>query len=124
MGAIHLVEDLPSIRGMRIDQILTSEHFGLGSTLDPDLEALFSEYRRLLRKGSLSEVQLTRVRELQAIINKRQAVGNTERERLMLEAIDRFIAQRGQRLSAEEKAARSDDLNQQLESIWLESPAA
>jgi hypothetical protein len=40
--------DLPPIEGMRVDQLLTSEYFGLNSTIDPDLESQFSEYYQLL----------------------------------------------------------------------------
>lgn len=32
-GAITAMEDLPSPEGMSVDQLLTSEHFGLGCTI-------------------------------------------------------------------------------------------
>ena len=36
--------------GLRVDQLLTSEHFGLNSTIDPELDALFAEYYLLKAK--------------------------------------------------------------------------
>jgi predicted ATP-binding protein involved in virulence len=40
--------DLPSPRDLRVDQLLTSRHFGLDTTLDPELNAQFDEYYQLL----------------------------------------------------------------------------
>ena len=44
------VTDLPSVAGLRVDQLLTSEHFGMNSTIDPELDALFAEYYLLKAK--------------------------------------------------------------------------
>ena len=49
-GQVIAVTDLPSVAGLRVDQLLTSEHFGLNSTIDPELDALFAEYYLLKAK--------------------------------------------------------------------------
>ena len=49
VGSSH-VTDLPSVAGLRVDQLLTSEHFGLNSTIDPELDSLFAEYYLLKAK--------------------------------------------------------------------------
>lgn len=41
---VEKLEDLPSIKGMRADQILTSDFFGLFSTADPETEAKVAIY--------------------------------------------------------------------------------
>ncbi|WP_198008839.1 AAA family ATPase [Ahrensia sp. R2A130] len=46
---VEKVTDLPSIRGMRAEQILTSEFFGLGST-DPKTDAILIRFNRLLER--------------------------------------------------------------------------
>jgi len=120
-GGINLVSDLPPIEGLRIDQILTSEHFGLASTLDPALQALFEQYHALLRKPELAQVETAKLEELQTRINAAQQLGQTERERRMLEAIDRFIARRVDEFSAAEHAAREAALDEELASIWAEA---
>lgn len=37
-GEIVLLQDLPSLKGMRAEQLLTSDYFGLSSTIDPETE--------------------------------------------------------------------------------------
>lgn len=37
LGSVEIVADLPAISGMSAEQILTSEYFGLSSTLDPSI---------------------------------------------------------------------------------------
>jgi uncharacterized protein (TIGR02646 family) len=48
------VDDLPAVAGLRVDQLLTSEHFGLASTTDPATEELFRQYYALIAKPKLS----------------------------------------------------------------------
>ena len=43
LGRVVAVEDLPSPEGMSVDQLLTSEHFGLGSTVELEVEQIFRE---------------------------------------------------------------------------------
>ena len=38
VGQIISIPNLPSIKGMRADQLLTSDFFGLSSTVDPETE--------------------------------------------------------------------------------------
>ncbi len=37
-GEISVLDDLPSLKGMRAEQLLTSDYFGLSSTIDPETE--------------------------------------------------------------------------------------
>ncbi len=39
-------------KGLRADQVLTGEWFGLASTLDPDTLGLLEQHRKLLRTGT------------------------------------------------------------------------
>ncbi|MER9140305.1 AAA family ATPase [Mesorhizobium sp. M0830] len=131
-NAITVVEDLPAISGMRIDQILTSEHFGLDSTLDPAFQALFDKYYRLLRQYSASMARTeaaptqldaslqTEITELRTEINRRQALGQSERERLMLTAIDKFLATRPSATSSASRSATETALDRELTQMWDE----
>ena len=38
LGGIITLADLPDVSGMRSEQLLTSEYFGLSSTIDPDVQ--------------------------------------------------------------------------------------
>jgi predicted ATP-binding protein involved in virulence len=89
------ITDLPSVEGMRIDQILTSEHFSLDSTIDPELDTLFQEYYYLLALRTRNQKQEKRLGELRQQLeqSKFRVFGSTPRERIMLEEIDKYLAQ-------------------------------
>ncbi|RWY75274.1 AAA family ATPase [Rhizobium sp. WSM1325] len=120
-GGVTLVADLPAIEGLRVDQILTSEHFGLASTLDPSLQLLFDRYYYLLRKKSPNQVESAEILELRAEINDVQQLGNNERERRLLQAIDRFLAQRPELNTAADVRHGEEMLDEELSAIWSEA---
>jgi uncharacterized protein (TIGR02646 family) len=84
---------LPSPGDFRIDQLLTSDFFGLNSLEDPEVEALFDEYYALLGMSSLDEDQKKRLSQLREDLKGRRHFGTTKRESLMYEAVDRLMAQ-------------------------------
>jgi hypothetical protein len=90
-------QDLPPIAGLRADQLLTSELFGLRSTIDPVLEAAFDEYYRLLALRRRTRPQARRVDELKDQLDGLRLMGDTTRERLVFEAADRWLATRQDR---------------------------
>lgn len=65
----HVVieNDVEDIKSWRVDQILTSELFGLPSARLPEIEALLAERQRLLTQSKLSPADWKRVREIEAI---------------------------------------------------------
>lgn len=84
-------QGLPPIEGMSVDQILTSRHFGLDSTLDPADEAKLAELyhlQSLPREGDVDE----RIAALSAEIGDKVAIGRSRSERLMLKAADTLFA--------------------------------
>ncbi len=91
-GCAVAVTDLPSVEGLRVDQLLTSEYFGLKSTIDPSYQVLFDEYYKLRRKSRLNNKQKQRVHELRQQLDELGMMGRTRRERLMMDAIDGHLA--------------------------------
>jgi ABC-type glutathione transport system ATPase component len=64
----HIVADTPheNPRGMGVAAILTSELFGLRSTLDPATQHLLDERRQLVAEDDLTQEQRARLEELNA----------------------------------------------------------
>jgi uncharacterized protein (TIGR02646 family) len=92
-GRVRAWQDLPSPEGMSADQLLTSEHFGLGSTVDPEIEKLFRKYYALLAvkdRGTVQERQFVKLKE---VLGRLHHMGRTRREQLMLEAIDTYLSE-------------------------------
>ena len=114
-GRVLAITDLPSVAGLRADQLLTSEFFGLSSTIDPIYEKLFSEYYELRRRKKLTTDEEKRVAELRTALEKLGMMGATRREQLMLEAIDGYLAR--ERQSPETRASGKRELSHTLAGI-------
>jgi hypothetical protein len=90
---VERVEDLPSIRGMRAEQILTSEFFGLGST-DPETDARLERYNRLaVRIEDLSEAERAELDVLRGKLDDGMVLGSTLREQAYAEALKKQVGQ-------------------------------
>jgi hypothetical protein len=89
---VWAITDLPSPIGLRVDQLLTSEHFGLQSTIDPAFEHLFDEYYELLLLKKRTPEQEDLLAEYKRDLNALGQMGKTRREQMMLEAIDEYLA--------------------------------
>jgi len=122
---IEAITDLPNPAELRIDQILTSDFFGLSSTMDPETEAQFNEYYHLLSKDEdeLSWEDSERLDALKILIPKIRNLGQTTRESIIYQVVDRLLAERKTR-----NPFRSiDEIKQQafdrLKGIWdIETP--
>ncbi|MEQ8306662.1 MAG: AAA family ATPase [Hoeflea sp.] len=91
---VERVENLPSIKGMRAEQILTSEFFGLGST-DPETDARLIRYNRLAaRIEDLSEDERAEMARLRDELDDGMVLGSTLHEQAYAEALQARVKQR------------------------------
>ena len=89
-----LYENLPSPAGLRVDQLLTSEYFGLNTAIDPDIEEEFGIYYDLLeREGSLTPEEKALLKELGDELADKSVLGSSRRDRLILRVIDKFLVE-------------------------------
>jgi energy-coupling factor transporter ATP-binding protein EcfA2 len=88
---VEIVNDPEQIRGWRIDQILTSDLFGLKSARSPDVEALFERKKSLLDKARRNKKDEAELREIQAKIDK-LPVGDSAHVAKEMEAIREALA--------------------------------
>jgi predicted ATPase len=106
---VFAVADLPPVEGLRVDQLLTSEFFGLHSTLDPALESDFERYYALLAARRLSPEEGAEVERLATKLEPLSLPGMSRRERLVLRYIDEFLA----RTEREPDAGVVEELSEQ-----------
>ena len=66
----HVVidNDVKTIRGWRVDQVLTSDLFGLDSARPPILDSALKERRKILSKGKLTKADKEKLQEIEAEI--------------------------------------------------------
>jgi hypothetical protein len=117
---VEALTDLPPIEGLRVDQLLTSEFFGLNSTIDPDLDAAFAEYYELKALRRPTRAQRERLGELEAQLEGRQVMGDTERERLLVATADEYVARRQQTVDPARRADLTAEAKERLVQIWGE----
>ncbi|MBN9118545.1 MAG: AAA family ATPase [Planctomycetes bacterium] len=84
----HVVidNDVDNIRNWRVDQILTSDLFGLETARPPHVEAWLAERDKLLDKSKLTAAEKRRLEELNALVDE-LPFGETAQERKEREAI-------------------------------------
>lgn len=87
-GRVRALVQLPSVEGLRVDQLLTSEHFGLDSTVDPRAEADMKRYRELLALKKPTAQQRAALEDLRRRLDDARLLGRNWRERRLLQAID------------------------------------
>ncbi|GAA4899684.1 AAA family ATPase [Tessaracoccus lubricantis] len=117
-GDVVTLSDLPPVTGMSIEQLLTSEHFGLGSTDDPEVAELWELYYRLKAVPKPTPEEAKELERVRSRLDVLEQLGTTERERLLLASADEYIAARRQRGDAE--APTTAEVTARLTALWDE----
>lgn len=115
---VMLNQDLPPVEAMRVDQILTSEFFGLDSAIDPELDKLFKEYYALIARRELNPRQQKRMDDLKTKLDQYKVFGDTPRERMQLEAIDQYLATEDQKNNPEERKKFRQETIDLVADLW------
>ncbi|MCU0125032.1 AAA family ATPase [Pseudomonas vlassakiae] len=120
-GSVKIItaetDDLPSPRHMKVGQLLTSEYFGLHSAEDLETDMLFEEYYELLAMQDRDPAETLRLDELREELESSRQWGVTERERLVLEAADAYIAERMASRQALPESVKAN-AQKRLQQIW------
>jgi uncharacterized protein (TIGR02646 family) len=111
-------DEVPSLGGLRVDELLTSEVFGLNSTVDEELDAAFARYYRLLAQYDRTAETEREIGSLKRVLDRYRQFGSTRRERLALETADEYVAQERNRVDPDKRRALSDEARSQLLAIW------
>ena len=83
---------LPDHTFLHVDQLLTSDFFGLLNTLDVTAENDFQKYYSLLSKKERTAEEENEKETLRLKINKKEQIGKTEREDALLKVYDEVLA--------------------------------
>lgn len=118
-GVTWVDDDLPSVEGLNADQLLTSEHFGLYSTLDETMQKVYEEYYSLLSLRDPTLEQRNDLEDLQATMARERQYGATRRERMMYEVIDKYLAREEKAESSDESKALEGAAYAQLTKVWM-----
>ena len=105
-GDISAVENLPDVRLLRAEQLLTSDFFGLSSTADPltqsQIDAVANSEFQPQRESAVLLAEIRR--DVLAAI----PIGDSPSEQLVYEAIRRFVSSRD-KVSVEDRSELRED---------------
>jgi predicted ATP-binding protein involved in virulence len=92
---VEAIRELPDPTSLRVDQLLSSEYFGLSSLIDPELEAKFNRYYQLLSiQKNITATELKELNTLKDELRNKKHLGSSLREELMYTVIDNLLAQK------------------------------
>ena len=115
---IHKVNDLPDITGMRADQILTSDYFGLNSTADPRTEAELSYYVSALTRAEAGDPSAEdEANHLGQDLRQTLVLGDTAASQIAHEALRRFLDDRRELPPIERSRSRREVIERMLEAL-------
>ena len=112
--------ELPNPNELRIDQILTSEFFGLRSTMDPKIEEQFQKYYELLsiEEQNRTDEQRKLILEFNEIMPKIEHLGDSLREELIYYVVDELLAQKVKKEGLEIKETLKAEAVKRVQSLW------
>lgn len=115
---IERLEELPDVRGLRAEQLLTSDFFGLASTADPEVElALAQQADRARTEGPPTSIASPLDK-----LTGAAALGDTPQEQLAAEAMDSYLKSREGGSNDQRKAARREAVSA-LKAVLEAGPA-
>ncbi len=119
-GQLELLEDVPSPSGLRVDQLLTSELFGLDSTIDPELDQKFQRYYELLatHDKDLTSEQIQERDQLRYELATYNRLGYTRRDQLIYDIVDHCLAEEQNLAGPERREKLREETKKKIADIW------
>lgn len=111
-GTIKKLDELPNVRNLRADQLLTSDFFGLSSTADQAVEAMLDQLA-----ASHSETELNRTSPSYGDNALDLPIGDTPFEQVFAEARRRFLREFESVPIADRSAYREQQVQEVLEAL-------
>lgn len=90
-----IMQDLPVQKEMKIEEMLTSNYFGLYDT-NPEVNIYFEEYYKLLTNPEPNFKEQEKINKLKLKLERYNKLGLTKRDQLFYKAIDIYLAKQKQ----------------------------
>jgi predicted ATP-binding protein involved in virulence len=118
---IEQLTDLPNVQGLTVEQLLTSEFFGLLSTEDPKVEEELVRYVALATKVGRSTDEEAELQQHRDRAQRRMRLGATPQAQMiyetLYETVNEFLVKQRQ-LPSEQRPALKRDTAEKMQRIW------
>lgn len=115
---VEQVVDLPNVQGLTVEQLLTSDFFGLLTTEDPSVEADLKRYVALATKDERSPDEEEELKLHRDKTQRRLRLGRTPQEQVVLEAASAFVVGQREATDGAARAAMKEEAAQRMLGIW------
>ncbi|MBD8689601.1 MULTISPECIES: AAA family ATPase [unclassified Rhizobium] len=118
MHHVSVLDDLPDITGMRAEQLLTSDYFGLNSTAAPEVEADLADYVAALIQAKAGDpTAATEAKRLGDGLLGTLVLGNSAADQVAQQALGRYLADREELPSIERSTSRKEVIERMLDAL-------
>ena len=114
---IERLLDIPNVRGLSVEQLLTSDYFGLLSTEDQTVEETMTRYVALATKRDRTPDEDRELESHRQLAKERLVVGGTPQSRMVYEAAGEYLLQRRTLKASERPELKRESLNK-LVDLW------
>ena len=116
-STVERVQDLPNVQGLTVEQLLTSDYFGLLSTQDPSVEEGMIRYVALASKEVRTPEEEAELNQHRIEARKTLRLGRSPQEQLIYEAANEFLLQERNRIARTVRTSKTETKRRMLE-IW------
>lgn len=119
---VEVMDDLPDVTGLRAEQLLTSDYFGLASTSDPETERLLEELAALAAKpdAKLTKEEKAKRDSLLNMFEGLPLIGDSPDRQIIAEAFTRYLLQRSHLQAVGRKEIREEAVDAILSVLMKE----
>ena len=114
---VERVLDLPNVQGLSVQQILTSEFFGLYSAEDPEVDLGVARYAELVAKVNRSPAEETELRQRREEAGRTLRLGSDSKGQLAQEAIGEYLLERRMVSSQRSQTLKREAMSKMLD-VW------
>ena len=116
-GQIAVAADLPGVQGLSVQQLLTSDFFGLLSSEDPEMEETLIEYGALVMAPELDAAGKTKMKSLGRKLKSQLVLGSTPQEQLIHQAATELLLKTRQQPAIERKNFQKEAVSKMVSMI-------
>ncbi|MFM0089298.1 AAA family ATPase [Paraburkholderia sediminicola] len=114
---ISLVGNLPNVEGLTVEQLLTSDYFGMLSTENVDAEIDMARFVALASSRDRTDQDEAELADLNETLIERMSVGQTQQQQLLYAAANEFIIRKRSVARGDVDSLKRETLDKMID-IW------
>lgn len=119
---VERIVDVPNVRGLSVEQLLTSDCFGLFSTEDPAFDEEVTRYVALATKRQRTAAEERELERHREIVKERMVVGATPEAQMIQEAMSRYLLDRRTKRAGARASLKRESIADAVK-LWNSLPA-